>query len=120
MNDLRTGFLERHRKWLHKAIDIVPLPTKRVCPEKAQEDPAGEAPPSTMPQSEEAGPSAATVTQLDVVGPSAAAAVQLDAVTPRNTLTIEKVHGTEVSLDVMVDEGAPNEKSSLAPAAPPS
>ena len=41
MNDLRTGFLERHRKRLHEAIDIVPPPAKRACPEKTQEDPAG-------------------------------------------------------------------------------
>ena len=120
MNDLRTGFLERHRKWLHEAIDIVPPPAKRACPEKAQEDPAGEAPPSTMPQSDEAGPSAVAVTQPNVAGPSASAPVQPDAIAPRNTPTIEKVHGTEVGLDVVVDEGAPNEKSSLAPAIPPS
>ena len=41
MNDLRTGFLERHRKQLHEAIDIVPLPAKRACLEKAQEDSVG-------------------------------------------------------------------------------
>ncbi|RVW44261.1 hypothetical protein CK203_099618 [Vitis vinifera] len=52
MNDLRTGFLERHRKQLHEAIDIVPLPAKRACLEKAQEDPVG-APPSIMPHSDE-------------------------------------------------------------------
>ena len=120
MNNLRIGFFERHRKWLHEAIDIVPPPAKRACPEKAQEDPAGEAPPSTMPQSDEAGPSTATMTQPDVAGPSAAVAVQPNVVAPRNTPIVEKVHGTEVGLDVVVNEGAPNEKSSLAPAAPPS
>ena len=34
INDLRTGFLERHRKRLHEAIDIVPPPAKRACPKK--------------------------------------------------------------------------------------
>ena len=50
MNDLRTGFLKRHRKRLHEAIDIVPPPAKKVCPERAKEDLVTEAPPSTMPQ----------------------------------------------------------------------
>ena len=40
MNDLRTRFLERHRKRLHEAIDIVPPPAKRACLENNQEDPA--------------------------------------------------------------------------------
>ena len=40
MNDLRTRLLERHRKRLHEAIDIVPPPAKRACLENNQEDPA--------------------------------------------------------------------------------
>lgn len=39
MNDLRAGFMERHRKRLYEEIDIAPLPAKRACPEKAQKDP---------------------------------------------------------------------------------
>lgn len=62
MNDLRTEFLERHRKRLYEAIGIVPPLAKRVCPEKAQEDPAEGAPPLTMPQPDEVGPSTTTVT----------------------------------------------------------
>lgn len=33
--DLRVGFKERHRKRLHEAIDMVPPPAKKACPEKA-------------------------------------------------------------------------------------
>ena len=69
MNDLRTGFLEKHRKRLNKAIDIVPPPAKRVCPERTEEDSATKAPLSTIPQSNEAGPSTVAATQLDVAGP---------------------------------------------------
>lgn len=70
MNDIRSGFMERHRKCFYEVIDIDPLPAKRPCPEKAQEDPAGEAPPSIVPHLDIAGPRAAVVTQLDVAGPS--------------------------------------------------
>ena len=35
MNDLRAGFMKRHRKRLYEAIDIVSFPAKRPCPEKA-------------------------------------------------------------------------------------
>ena len=35
MNDLRAGFMERHRKRLYEAIDIVHFLAKRPCPEKA-------------------------------------------------------------------------------------
>ena len=69
MNDLRNGFLEKHRKRLNEAIDIVPPPAKRVCPERTEEDSVTEAPPSTMPQPNEAGPITATATQLDVARP---------------------------------------------------
>ena len=73
-----------------------------------------------MPQSDEVGPSIATVTQLDVVGPSVVAVVQPDAVAPNNALVGEKVHGTEVGLDAMVDKGAPEENNSPVPVASPS
>ena len=49
MNNLRVKFLERHRKRLREAIEIVSLLAKRVCPERAEEDPAMEAPPSSVP-----------------------------------------------------------------------
>ena len=62
MNDLKIGFLERHRKRLYEAIDIVPSLAKGVCPERAEEDSTTEAPILTMPQPDEAGPSAAAVT----------------------------------------------------------
>ena len=35
MNDLRAEFMERHRKRLYEAIDIVHFPAKRPYPEKA-------------------------------------------------------------------------------------
>lgn len=38
-NDLRVGFKERHYKRLYEAIDMVPPPTKKACPEKAREEP---------------------------------------------------------------------------------
>ena len=115
MNDLRTGFLERHRKRLHEAIDIVLPPAKKVCPERAEEDLVTEAPPSTMPQPDEVGPSVATATQPDVVGPSAAAMVQPDVAAPSNALIVEEVLGTEGGLDALVIEKAQDEKSSPAP-----
>ncbi|KAL6323260.1 hypothetical protein AAG906_029267 [Vitis piasezkii] len=34
MNDLRVGFLQRHRKRLYDPIDIAPPPAKRVCPKE--------------------------------------------------------------------------------------
>lgn len=59
--------------------------------------------------------------QPDVARPSAAAMIQLDVVTPCNALATEnETCGTEVGSDAAVAERAPDEKSSLAPAAPPS
>ena len=106
MNDLRTGFLKRHRKRLHEAIDIVPPPAKKVCPERVEEDLVMEAPPSTMPQPDEVGPSVVTATQPDVAGPSAAAMVQPDIVAPSNAPIVEEVRGTEGGLDALVIEEA--------------
>ncbi|KAL6315266.1 hypothetical protein AAG906_000348 [Vitis piasezkii] len=97
MNDLRTGFLERHRKRLYEAIDIVPSPAKRVCPKNPQEDPAA---------------------KPDVAGPSAAAVVRPDTGTPSNASATEKARGTKGGPDVAVSEEAPDEKSSPTPAAP--
>lgn len=112
MNDLRTWFLKRHRKRLYETIDIVSPLAKRVCPERAQEDPIKGASPSTMPQSNEVGPSAATATQPDIVGPNTAVAVQLDADAPSNAPAAKKAHRTERGPDVAVAECTPNEKSS--------
>ena len=90
INDLRTRFLERHRKWLHEAIDIVPPPAKRACPEKAQEDPAG-------------GASLSNVLHSDEAGPSTVAAIQPDVATPSNAPTAEEeAHGTKAGQDVAV------------------
>ena len=120
MNDLRIGFLERHHKRLHEAIDIVPLPAKRVCPERDEEDPATEAPPSTMPQSDEAGPNAVAATQLNVTGPSAAVVVQPDVAAPSNAPAAKEVRGTEGGSDAAVAEEASDEKNSPTPMVPPS
>ena len=133
MNDLRAGFLERHRKRLYDPIEIVPSPAKRVCPERVEEDPVAEVPPSTMSHSDEAGPSAAVATHLDVMGPSATAAtqpdiagpsaaivVQSDVAAPINVPFTEETRGTNGGLDAAVDEKALDEKSSPVVAVPPS
>ena len=44
MNDLRMGFLQRHRKRLYDLIDLAPPPAKKACPDRGGEDPAAEAP----------------------------------------------------------------------------
>ena len=90
MNDLRTRFLERHRKWLHEAIEIVPPPAKRAYPEKAQEDPAGGASPSNVLHSDEVGPNAVATIQPDVAAPSNAATAE------------EETRGTKAGPDVAV------------------
>ena len=98
MKDLKTGFLERHRERLYETIDIVPPPTKK--------DLAEGAPPSTMPQPDKVGPSAAVATQPDAARPSTAAAVQLDAAAPSNAPAAEEARGMEKGPDVAVIEGA--------------
>ena len=120
MNDLRTGFLERHRKRLHEAIDIVPPPAKRVYLERAEEDPEMEAPPSTMPQSNEEGSNVAAATQPNVIGPSVAVVVQPDVAAPSNAPAAEEVRGKKGGSDAAVTEEASDEKNSPAPTAPPS
>ena len=90
MNGLRTRFLERHRKWLHETIDIVPPPAKRACPEKAQEDPVGGASPLNVLHSDEAGPSAVAVIQPDAAAPSNAPTAE------------EEASGTKVGPDVAI------------------
>lgn len=111
MNDLRTEFMERHHKRLYEVIDIVHPPAKRVCPEKAQEEPTGGgggSPLVTMPQPDVAGPSTAAVTESDVVGPSNASTVEKEA------------YWMEAGPDVALVEGAPDEKDILILTAPPS
>lgn len=74
-----------------------------------------------MSHSDAAGPSSTTVTQPDVAGPSAAIAIQPKTIAPSNAPAVEKeACGTEVSPDATVVEGAPDEKGSLALAAPTS
>ena len=120
MNDLRVRFLERHRKRLYDPIDIVPPPTKRVCPERVEEDPTAEVPPSTMSHPDKAGPSAATTTQPDVARLNAVAVVQPDVVAPNNVPSAEEARGTEGGPDAAIDEKASDEKSSPAAAVPSS
>lgn len=50
---------------------------------------------STMPQPDEAGPSAAAATQPDVAGPSVVAVVHPDVAALSNALVAEEVRGTE-------------------------
>ncbi|RVW35590.1 hypothetical protein CK203_112559 [Vitis vinifera] len=59
MNDLRTGFLQRHRKRLYDPIDLAPPPARKDCPERDDEDLTIEVPLSAMAHSDEAGSSAA-------------------------------------------------------------
>lgn len=61
--DLRAGFKESHHKHLYEAIDMVPPPTKKACPEKAREEIEREAPTTPVPQ-------------LDVMGPSSVPAAE--------------------------------------------
>lgn len=118
MNDLRVGFLERHRKRLNEAFNIVPPPAKRVCLERAEEDPTMKAPPSTMPQLDEAGPSAAAATQLNIAGPNVVAVVQPNAVVPSNIPAAEEARGMKGGPDTTIAEEASDEKSSPARTAP--
>ena len=55
-NDLRAGFKERHHKCLHEAIDMVPPPAKRACPERAWEELGREVPPMLVPPPDAARP----------------------------------------------------------------
>ena len=74
-----------------------------------------------MPHSDAAGPSVATMTKPNVAGLSAAAMIQPNAIARSNApATEKKACGTEAGSDVAVTEGAPDEKGSLAPTAPPS
>ena len=75
MNNLRTGFLQRHRKRLYDPIDLAPPPAKRVCPERGREDLAIEAPLSTTTHPDEEGSSATAAVQPDATGSNTAATV---------------------------------------------
>ena len=101
-------------------INIVPPPAKRVCPERSEEDPAVEVPPSTMSHPDEAGPSAAAATQPDVARLNATAVVHLNVATPSNVLSAVEARGTKEGPEVMVNEEAPDAKSNPTAAVPPS
>ena len=133
MNDLRTGFLQRHRKLLFDPIDLAPPPVKRVCPERGEEDPTTEIPLSATTHSDEVGSSAATAVQpdaagsvivakaqLDVPGPSAAAVTQPGTTAHSNTSTAVETRGTEEVPEAAIDEEAQDEKSSPTTMVPPS
>ena len=133
MNDLRTGFLQRHRKLLYDPIDLAPSPAKKVCPERGEEDPAAKAPLPTTAHSNEAGSSATAMVQLDVVGSGATAAVQANAPGPSSATVAQpgitahsdapatvETRGLEGVPEAMIDEEALDEKSSPATAVPPS
>ncbi|KAL6319916.1 hypothetical protein AAG906_036990 [Vitis piasezkii] len=79
MNDLRTRFLERHRKWLHEGL--------------SREGSGGSV--------RRASP--LNVLYSDEAGPSAVAAIQPDAAVPSNAPTAEEeARGTKAGLDVAV------------------
>ena len=133
MNDLRTGFLQRHRKQLYDPIDLAPPPAKRVCPERGGEDPATEVPLSATAHSDEAGSSTAAVVQLDIAGSDAAATARPDVpmlsatavaqpstTTHSNAPTVVETRASEGVSEAAVNEEAPDEKSSLAAMVPPS
>lgn len=61
--NLRAGFKERHRKRLHKAIDVVRPPAKRVCPERVQEKLGRKVLPMPVPPSDTTGPSSVPATK---------------------------------------------------------
>ena len=82
MNNLRTGFLQRHRKWLYDPIDLTPPPAKRVCPEGGGEDPMIEAHLPATAHLDKAGSSATAAVQPDAAGYDAAATAQVGATGP--------------------------------------
>ena len=100
--------MERHHKRLYKVINVIPSLAKKACPEWAQEEPVGEAPPMIVPQPGIAGPSTMVVAQPDVAGPSSAPIVEKEAC------------GTEAGPDTAPAEGVPANKDSSAPTASPS
>ena len=85
MNDLRTGFLQRHRKRLYNPIDLTLPPAKKVCSEQGGEDPTTEALLSATAHPDEAGSSATATAEPDAAGSGAAVAVQVVAPGPSST-----------------------------------
>ena len=63
MNNLKTGFLQRHSKRLYDPIDLASPPTKRVYPERDGKDPTTEVPLSATTHPNEASSSAAATVQ---------------------------------------------------------
>ena len=64
--DLRADFKKRHRKRLHDAIDMVPPPAKKACPEGAQEEPGRDVPLMPVPPPDTVGPSSAPAAEKEV------------------------------------------------------
>ena len=131
MNDLRTGFLQRHRKWLYDPIDLAPPPAKKDCPERDGEDPTAEVPLLAMAHPDEASSSAATAVQPDTAGSDAAATTRpevpgLSAATVAqpgltahsNAPTTMETRGTEGVPEAAIDEKASDKKSSPATTVP--
>lgn len=74
-----------------------------------------------MPHSKAAETSTTVVTHQNVLGSSVAATTQPNAVVPNNAPAVEEeACETEMGLNVAATEGAPDEKNSPTPAAPPS
>ena len=68
MNDLRSGFKERHNKCLYEAIDMVPPTAKKACPERAQEESSRGAPLVVVPQLDVARPSSTPTAKKKACG----------------------------------------------------
>lgn len=89
--DLRAGFKERHHKRLHEAINMVPSPAKRPCPEEAQEEPGRKVFPMLVPSSNTVGPSSTPATEKEVSptpgGASGGAALVDEVLDQKDTLT---------------------------------
>ncbi|RVX05863.1 hypothetical protein CK203_023757 [Vitis vinifera] len=100
MNDLRTGFSQRHRKLLYDPIDLAPSPAKKVCPER--------------------GSGATAAVQADAPGPSSATIAQPGITAHSDAPATVETRGLEGVPEAMIDEEALDEKSSPAAAVPPS
>ena len=103
MNDLRTGFLQRHRKRLYNPIDLASPPAKKACPDRGGEDPTAEAPLSAAAHPNEAGSSAAAGAQPNAVGSDTAATVQAGAPGPSSTAIAESDTTAQSNASVAVE-----------------
>ncbi|KAL6332099.1 hypothetical protein AAG906_020780 [Vitis piasezkii] len=112
MNDLRARLLRRHLKRLYDPIDLGPPSAKKVCPERGGEDAASEVPLSSSTHPDEAGPSA-TAARSEVQ-------CSIDIIAFGDAPIVVETRGSKGVLDASIDEKAPDEKSSLDAAVPPS